>query len=91
MTSAITPGVTTGRWRIVTQGSVHIWDLDEMTWVRHQQDGLNPMEIDEEVQHIRFVMRWPQVGSTFYVITNGRWHQSSTIRSIEPLPKDVTT
>lgn len=88
MTSALIPGVSKGRWRIVTQGSEHIWDLDEGTWVRHQRDGLNPMEIDERVQRLDSIFRWPQVGGTFYVVSGGRWHQSSTIRSITLIPKE---
>lgn len=81
---------TTGKWRITTQGSVHEWDLDAMTWVRTQVDGLNPMSIDGKVLSLVEVLRWPEVGDVFMVLCTERpqqirpdWHRSSLIRSIE--------
>lgn len=89
MTSAITPGVTRGKWRIITQGSEHIWDLDKRTWLRVQHDGLNPMpEIDNRERPLDSIMRWPVVGGTFYVVSGERWHQSSTIRAILPVEEE---
>jgi hypothetical protein len=80
---------STGKWLIETQGSTHLWDLDEMTWVRTQRDGLNPMDYDGKTLPIIHVKRMPKVGDTFFVWTSdhaqafyGEWHQSSTIKSI---------
>ena len=87
-----------GAWRITTQGSVHIWNLDDMTWVRQQVDGLNPMAKDGKPVHLIEVVRWPEVGGTFYVLCSERpqamrheWHQSSTIRAIEEVVSGRST
>lgn len=88
-TTSLTPQ-DTGRWRITTQGSVHEWDLDAMTWTRSSVDGLNPMSKDGRTVVITAVERWPAVGSVFFVWCTERpqqirpdWHQSSIVRSIE--------
>lgn len=91
----IKPG-STGRYKITTQGSEHLWDLDAMTWVRTQKDGWNPMpDKDGVVVRIEDVLRWPKVGSGFLVSCTTRpqqiraeWHQSSTIRSIEKIEEE---
>jgi hypothetical protein len=73
----------------VTQGSMHFWNLEKMTWVRFNADGLNPMWKDNRVLPIHRIERWPEVGSVFMVWAaeheqsmHVNWHQSSTIRRI---------
>jgi hypothetical protein len=78
-----------GRWRITTQGSEHVWDLDAMTATRHHVDGLNPFPIDDRTMHNVTVHRWPVVGDVFQIEYTEQPQsmrterlQSSTIRSI---------
>lgn len=84
----------TGKWKIVTQGSEHVWDLDEMTWVRSQKSGLNPMHYDGKAMELQQVVVWPEVGGCFLVwcrevrhAVSPTWHRSSTIKSIEKVDK----
>lgn len=90
----LTPDMS-GRWLVRAQGSMHIWDLDEMSYIRlpgpHSLSG--PFKFDGAPQIIRGVDRWPAVGSTSLLWfedtvrpgRGGRWRQSSLIDSIEAL------
>jgi hypothetical protein len=78
-----------GKYRITTQGSTHLWDMDEMTWVREQQDGLNVMGHDYQKVFIVHVIRMPAVNGTFEInwvdspAGEWMWHRSSLIKKIE--------
>ncbi len=82
-----------GRYRVTTQGSQHIWDLDEMTYQRLPGKSSAMFEHDAAVLHIGDVQRWPAVGRTSFVWFDDpahpqlleHWRQSSTIVSIELL------
>lgn len=81
---------STGRWRITTLGSVHDWDLDTMTFVRHHRAGDNPFPFDGKPGLIDQIILWPKVGQVFYIIHSEHRQQmrpgtlqSSIIRSIE--------
>ena len=85
---------STGKWRIVTQGSEHLWDLDERTWVRTQRSGLNRMSYDGKVRELHQIVVWPEVDGHFLVwcrehrhAVSPTWHRSSTIKSIEKVDK----
>lgn len=87
-----------GKWVVQTQGTLHVWDLDEETYERRQHDGLNPMRSDREVVDLppNNVITWPKVGEVFHIlievdsydgygITSRR---SSLIRSITPYTEE---
>ncbi|MGV0624604.1 hypothetical protein [Mycolicibacter minnesotensis] len=58
-----------GVWRVTTQGSTHIWDMDNRTYTRfpgeHSLSGA--FEFDREPQPITRVDRYPVVGSYFLI------------------------
>jgi hypothetical protein len=84
----------TGRWLVVTQGSTHLWDLDDKTVVR--QPGPTSLsgtfDADGEPLKIVEVVRWPKVGATFELffehpdvlsVFGEKWRRSSLIDSIQ--------
>ena len=91
---------TTGVWAVETQGSIHIWNLDEGWYARNPGREVTIAEIfkgftddfngrKNYLHHCGDIMvdRWPKVGETFYVHLPppNYWHQSSTIKSIKAL------
>ena len=81
-----------GRWLVTTQGSEHIWDLDDMTYTRMRGEGRERLKFDGQTQPIASVGRWPRVGATFLVYYNDptdphieQARRSSLIRTIERL------
>lgn len=84
-----------GRWLVTTQGSEHIWDLDEMTYCRLPGESSRRFDHDSRFHPIDRVEWWPAVGECsliFYTDPHERlieqWRQSSTIRRIERLVLD---
>jgi len=59
-----------GTWEVTTVGSVHIFDFDHLTYHRHNRDGLNPIEGDDDLRHFTpgQVIVWPHVGHSFAMI-----------------------
>ena len=53
-----------GRWAVKSQGSVHIWDLDVMTYSRQPgpQSPSGAFDYDGIDHRITRVTRWPRVG-----------------------------
>lgn len=85
----LSPGMT-GRWRVLSRRSEHLWDLDEMTYARLRGGSSSPFAHDGVALPIRFVERWPQVGGTSFLYFDDpeddlveQWRISSTIRRIE--------
>ncbi len=79
----------TGKYLVTTQGSTHLWNIDEKYYVRNPGPESKSFNIpgyfnNREIYWIK-VGVWPKVGSMFHTILHGDvpWHQSSTIRSIE--------
>lgn len=86
----------TGRYLVKTQGSIHLWDLDNKFYVRNPSpESMANRHMPDHVNHRPLswvkVERWPKVGQSFLTILNGDmpWHRSSTIRSIERLDDDT--
>lgn len=90
---------STGIYLVKTQGSTHLWNLDEGWYVRNPTrtdstysevlrglGGLNGTQ-----QPLEKVERYPEVGGTFMVFLPPphNYHRSSQIRSIERIPTDV--
>jgi hypothetical protein len=89
----LTAGMT-GRWLVVTQGSNHLWDLDQMTWARFP----GPLSLrgsclaDAEDLPIIQIGRYPKVGGLSVVLCCNphfpeivHWRQSSLSERIERL------
>ena len=79
----------TGSYLVTTQGSTHLWNLDEKYYVRNpgplsKSRGIPGYFNGREIRWVE-VTRWPKVNDVFFTILNGDvpWHQSSTIKSIE--------
>ncbi|MFS3128098.1 hypothetical protein ACLM5J_06810 [Nocardioides sp. Bht2] len=69
--SAVTqlkPGMR-GVWLVETQGSSHIWDLDNMTYTRRPGPSSHAggMRFDGNAMPITRVEAWPKVGESFFV------------------------
>jgi len=87
-----------GKWLITTQGSQHIWDLDNMTYQRLPGNGRGQFAHDNTTVHITRVDRWPHEGETFFIWFDDpdkpelleHWRQSSTIVRIEPVTNETT-
>jgi hypothetical protein len=82
-----------GRWWVITQGSEHLFDFENQVYVRHQLDGLNPLEYDRTpmVLDPALIGRWPRVGSYFQMflpmtiegeMLHMKYRESSQIREI---------
>lgn len=85
-----------GRWRVVSQNSQHVWDLDEMTYQRLPGQQSNAFDGDGVAAPIFTVRVWPEVGSRFWVYVDDavdgtvtQWRISSRIRSIVPEGRDA--
>lgn len=81
-----------GRWLVTTQGSEHIWDLDDMTYARMRGEGRERWKFDGQTHPIVRVDRWPRVDSTFLVYCDDptdehieQSRRSSIVRTIERL------
>ncbi|NYF99679.1 hypothetical protein [Janibacter cremeus] len=57
----------TGRWRVVTQRAVHLWDLDRMAYVRLPGFESDAFDWDGTQELLVEVREWPVVDKTFYV------------------------
>ena len=81
-----------GRWLVISQGSTHLWDIDNMTYRRcpGATSASGGFPYDAEPMPITRVDRWPAVGSTSLVWyddparpeTHEHRRQSSTIDAI---------
>ena len=60
---------TGGVWLVTTQGSTHVWDLDNMTYERRpgSESKAGPFVLDGEPQRITKVYIWPKVGERSFV------------------------
>lgn len=85
---------STGRWLITTEHSLHIWDLDEMTYTRLPKlPEAQPHAHDETVVNIYRVVRWPKVGARPYLWFDDPehpknlrdWRINTTVLKIERL------
>lgn len=83
------PGMS-GRWRVSTRRSVHVWDLDEGTYARLPGPLSDSFDGDGVAARIYTVRVWPEVGGRFWVYVDDaqdnsmtQWRISSTVRSIE--------
>lgn len=88
---ALTPKMT-GRWRVSTQHSEHVWDLDHGTYMRMPSEASNLYSRDDNVVvRIAEVKEWPRVGCCSELVyddlempdTFSQWRRSSRIVSIE--------
>lgn len=81
-----------GRWLVISQGSTHLWDVDNMTYSRFpgSASASGDFPYDAAPMPITRVDRWPAVGSTSLVWyddpacpeTREHWRQSSIIDAI---------
>jgi hypothetical protein len=84
-----------GCWVVVTQGSLHLWDLDSLTYTRipGAASPSGAFSFDAQPMAITRIERWPRIGSTSLVWYDdpadpgGRehWRQSSRIVSISEI------
>ncbi|WP_288338300.1 hypothetical protein [uncultured Gordonia sp.] len=53
-----------GRWIVASQGSTHLWDLDELTYTRRPGPASpsGSFDYDGIAHRITRVTRWPRVG-----------------------------
>ncbi len=78
-----------GIYLVTTQGSKHIWNLDEMKYMRMPGEASKSIGFSDSFNHawqeITSVEAWPVVGKCFFtrVASSTNWHRSSTIVSIE--------
>ena len=87
-----------GKWVVQTQGTLHVFDLDEETYERRLHDGLNPMRADREIVDLppSSILKWPKVGEVFHIVIDvddydgyfGTHRRSSQIRSITPYTEE---
>ncbi|TXI55946.1 hypothetical protein [Mycolicibacter arupensis] len=65
---ALTPDMA-GVWKVTTQGSTHLWDMDSHTYTRFPgaESRGGAFAYDREPQRITRVDRYPSVGSYFLV------------------------
>lgn len=91
---------STGRWLITTQGTLHIWDLDQMTYVRMPSAAAKPgsMGHDKRPVPLTRVVRWPRVGECSCIWYDDpdskfweRWRVSSEVQKIERLADTQAT
>ena len=81
-----------GRWAVESQGSVHVWDLDAMTYSRHPGPDSPSGAFDYDgIEHrITRVTSWPSVGGQSFIwyddpqqpYTREQFRRSSVIVSI---------
>lgn len=95
---ALTPEMN-GSWMVKTQGSQHVWNLDQLTYTRipgpHSRSG--GFAFDHRPMAITRVERWPRVGSTSLLWYNDptgpdhaeHWRQSSKIVSITEISTET--
>lgn len=84
---------TGGRWLVTTQGSTHVWDLDEMTYVRRPgpESLAGSFRFDGTPMKITRVVQWPKVGDQSAILYDDpdvpdaleHYRISSQIKSIE--------
>ena len=84
----------TGRWLITTQGTVHLWDLDQMTYVRMPSEASKPgsMGHDHRPVPLTRAVRWPKIGECSCIWYDDpdsklweHWRISSEVQKIERL------
>ena len=85
---------TGGRWIVETRSSVHVWDLEALTYTRLPRTPEAAMAIDATPQPITEVAIWPRVGGASLVLFDEpgdpdqeHWHKSGTILAITRLPE----
>ena len=72
-----------GVWLVTTQGSTHIWDLDNWTYTRRPGRGRGNFVGDGVPQRIWSVGRFPKLGESFYVELDESLTQVQTRLSTE--------
>ena len=93
-TTELKPGIG-GRWLLTTAGETHLFDLDEMTWLRVKVPG-SPGDTappDGVPQRIIAMDVWPKVSGRFllavedptYRLYPERWHRCADIITIEQI------
>lgn len=85
----------TGRWLVTTKSTLHLWDLDAMTYVRmpSEDSKSGSMENDERAVRIGRVVWWPKVGKRPYFWFDDpespmffeHWRINSEVQKIERL------
>lgn len=90
-----------GLWEIETQGSVHRWRITDgvVETMRLPFDYSKAVDYgipggfeayNEVWQHPSSVAVWPEVGGVFALnFMDGRWHRSSTIKSIKKVVSET--
>lgn len=80
-----------GRWRVFTKRTVHVWDLDRGTYVRLPGAGSSAFDWDGVEAPILTVRVWPALGEPFFLffrdprnLVMEQWRISSPVRRIEP-------
>lgn len=92
---------STGRWLVTTKGTVHIWDLDQMTYVRMPSTASKSgsMGHDQRPVPLTRVIWWPKVGKRPYFWCDDpdypmfweHWRISSEVQKIERLTDTQAT
>lgn len=80
---------STGVWWVRTQGgTVHVWDLDEMTLLRARgvDSPTGAMRFDGDAVEILDVGRWPVVGQGFLVAFQ---HPTDPLRVVVRTSSDI--
>lgn len=91
-----------GVYMVETQGSFHLWNLDEGWYIRNPSRIPTDQQIVSEAlrgfdpefsgtrQPLGSVERYPEVGNTFFVRLPPpqNWHQSSLIKSITKIEEE---
>jgi hypothetical protein len=87
------PPGSTGAWRITTNKSVHVIDLDAVppTYRRLPGGQSQSFDTDDAVHHLTRVELWPRVGWRFVFRFQDpgrpheweRWHATSPVQRIE--------
>lgn len=88
----------TGRWLVTTQGSRHVWDLDEMTYMRLPTEASKSGAMPHDGRPVRIdrVVWWPKVGERSwlwfddpqYPLFVEHYRINSVIKRIERLADD---
>jgi hypothetical protein len=82
---------STGKWIVTSQGSRHIFDLDNFTYKRIPGDLSQNFSYDSEEVKLSSIKVYPKVSSSFYIFFDDldfpdsleHWRISSTIVSID--------
>lgn len=80
-----------GRWEVDTGNSIHVWDLDAMTYIRQPGPTARPLSHDGVEVTIKRVHTWPKLRKRFMVWFDDpnysymdHWRISSPVKRITP-------